>query len=594
MTINERITQLRQELSNRGLWAYIIPSNDPHQSEYVAAHWQSREWISGFTGSAGTVIITEDHAGLWTDSRYFLQAEEEISDSEMVLHKLRIPHTAQHVEWILANCPSQAMVGVDGWMFSAAQVQRLKQAFGEKDIKLNTQFDLMSEIWENRPALPATKVQILPERFAGESASSKLDRLRAEMKVEGANEMILSSLDDIAWALNIRGRDISYSPVNISYLRIGVNSASLYINPDKLDEELNKYLEGLTVDVKSYDSIQNDLASLNKSGKTWIDTGSLAFPLVAEISSSIIDKALPCESMKACKNEVEIAGIRKAMINDGVALTRLFMWLEKEVQSRAVPETEIAEKLAGFRSEQEEYVEESFPAIVGYKGNGAIVHYRPEEGKCASVEADGILLLDSGGQYRIGTTDITRTVAMGTPTQEQKDNFTRVLQGNIALDKLIFPVGTTGSQMDILARQPLWAAGLNYGHGTGHGVGHFLNVHEGPQSIGPGKTAKTGTIFKKGMLTSNEPGFYKTGEYGIRIENLVICEDGPQTDFGSFYQFETVTLFPIDQQLISFPLLRREEVKWLNEYHEKVYTLLSPALNTEEKEWLMTKCKSIS
>lgn len=593
MTINQRISRLRLAMQNHQIDAYIIPSNDPHQSEYVADHWQCRAWISGFNGSAGTVIVTKDHAGLWTDSRYFIQAETELADSSVILHKLKVPHTAEHLDWLLSNAKAGALIGTDGSLFSAKQIRSLKKKLGDAGMSLNTEHDLFKDIWENRPGLPQTQTMVLDTKYAGQSAQDKLALLREKMSAKDCDHLICTTLDDIAWTLNIRGRDVAHSPVNICYLVVSKTSAQLYIDSAKLDKTATDHLKALSVSIAAYKDIQSNLAKLPASDCCWVDASKLSQPLYAALAGDTYEAELPSTILKACKNETEVSGIRSAMRYDGVALTRLFMWLEKTIQERSVPETEVAKKLANFRSQQPGYFEESFPAIVGYKGNGAIVHYHAEEDSCAAIQAEGILLLDSGGQYQEGTTDITRTVALGTPSKEQRQNFTRVLQGHIALDSLVFPEGTKGGQMDILARQPLWQAGLNYGHGTGHGVGHFLNVHEGPQAIGSGVTGKGAQPFLKGMFTSNEPGFYKKGEYGIRIENLVLCVDGPASDFGKFLQFENLTLFPIDQSLIDFPMLRRAEVQWLNDYHTKVYDLVQPLLEPAEQAWLKEKCKPL-
>ncbi|NNE29815.1 MAG: aminopeptidase P family protein [Saprospiraceae bacterium] len=593
MTINARISALRKAMLKKGIDAYIIPSTDPHQSEYVADHWQARKWISGFDGSAGTVIITKDHAGLWTDSRYFLQAEEQLKGSEMELHKLLIPHTPEHLLWLEENLSAGQTIGLDGWLRSAKQIDSLSEKFEPKKISLDPEVDLIQETWLDRPGMPNTLAFLLETRYSGKAQDQKINILREKMQAANCQWIICSTLDDIAWILNIRGRDISHSPVNISYLFIGEKEAHLFIDASKT-AEIRDQLASSGVNLHAYEEAKGFLGSCSGEQTYWCDPASLAYPLYNAIPGKKHESPLPSQLLKACKNETEVKGIRNAMVYDGIALTRLFMWLEQVLKEREVPETEVALKLAGLRAEHPGYVEESFDAIVGYRGNGAIVHYRPEEGSCANIKAEGVLLLDSGGQYHEGTTDITRTVCLGESTQEQRENFTRVLQGHIAIDCLVFPKGTCGSQMDVLARQPLWKAGLNYGHGTGHGVGHFLNVHEGPQGIGSGASGRSSQEFLPGMFTSNEPGFYKTGEYGIRIENLILCVEGPETDFGQFYQFENLTLFPIDQKLIHFPMLRREEVIWLDNYHKKVFEQLSPHLSEKEVEWLKVQCKSLS
>lgn len=593
MTINERIDALRIQMKQHDLQAYIIPSNDPHQSEYVAEHWQSRVWVSGFTGSAGVVIITADYAGLWTDSRYFLQAEQQLANSELVLNKQKIPHFTPMVPWLKKQLPDGSRVGCDGQLFSATQIEQLETGLAQHDIQVVYHLDLIDPAWPDRPPLPKNEIFELPVTYAGQSRADKLTAIREKMADRGAKHHLVSTLDDIAWILNIRGTDVESNPVAIAFLLIDQNKGQLFIAPEKVPATLLQGLQQDGVQCLPYDTIRTHLKQIN-------DATVLLNPAMINIqlydalqNAEILHGPTFSTAMKAIKNEVEIGHIRAVMRKDGVALLKLFRWLEATLTERSIPETEVAEALIEFRKAQGDYHDESFAAIVGYQGNGAIVHYRAEPETCAQIEAKGILLLDSGGQYTNGTTDITRTIALSAPTEEQKRNYTLVLKGHIGIATIKFLAGTRGNQIEILARQHLWQHGLNYGHGTGHGVGFFLNVHEGPQALGSGATAKAATPFQVGMLTSNEPGFYKTGEYGIRIENLIVTTDAETTAFGRFLEFETVTLFPIDTQLIATQLLTKQEVNWLNEYHAKVYAELSGELDPAEKEWLREKCQAI-
>lgn len=587
------LTHLRQALRAHGLDAYVIPTSDPHQSEYVAEHWKGREWISGFTGSAGIVVITQDHAGLWTDSRYFLQAENQLDGSQFVLHKQQATGTPEYITWLAEQLPKGSTVGLDGYLFSLSQLRQLEKALAIKDIHINTEIDLMLDIWKDRPALPLDPIFEYDVMFAGESRANKLSRIREKMAKQGTDFHLITTLDDIAWALNIRGKDVEANPVAISYLVVGKEMAYLFINPEKVSDAIKQNLNNDGIILKPYDAIESFLEKLE--APILVDDRSISVRLFQAIPEQQIIKGdnIPL-LLKAIKNPTEISHLREAMRKDGVALTRFFRWLEKALQTRTVTEFEAGRKLHEFRAAQGNYFGESFTAIVGYNANGAIVHYRPEEDSSAEIKPEGILLLDSGGQYLEGTTDITRTVALGTPTEEQKRHYTLVLKGHIALAKAKFPAGTTGVQLDTLARQFLWQQGLNYGHGTGHGVGFFLSVHEPPQGFTSSPNNQRGsTPHEPGMLTSNEPGFYKTGEYGIRIENLVLCVEAEENEFGKFLQFDTLTLFPIDTTLIDSNLLTQEEKNWFNEYQHRVFNELAPRLDGEEVEWLRRKCDEI-
>jgi Xaa-Pro aminopeptidase len=591
MTINEKLAALRAAMNEHHIDAYLIPSSDPHQSEYLAGHWKAREWISGFTGSAGTVVVTAHHAGLWTDSRYFIQAEAQLKDSGVELHKLGVPHTAEHLTWLINNLPQGSKVGLDGRLFSVGQVRAISKLFYDKNFDLDTSLDLIGKIWQNRPTAPQSPVFQYDINYTGKSVEEKLQAVREKMK---AAHYLVSTLDDIAWLYNLRGTDVACNPVFYAYSIIGKDVAYLFVDAAKIGPDIKTGLNNAGVILKNYGEAEGFLKNI--PGSVQIDLASTSNQFYNAISKEKIKEGENIVAhLKSIKNDIEIGHIRQAMCKDGAALVQLFMWLEKEVQKRPIPEAEVAEKLIGFHQAQGDYFGESFDAIVGYQGNGAIVHYRPEHGTCANIQPEGILLLDSGGQYLNGTTDITRTIALSQPTAGQKRDFTLVLKGMINLTLAKFPKGTTGVQLDTLARMDLWKNHYNYGHGTGHGVGFFLSVHEGPQGFSPvANTPRSTVSIEPGMLTSNEPGLYKAGEYGIRIENLVLCvKDGEEGPFGQFYKFETLTLFPIDINLVEKNLLTEGERLWFNTYHDEVFEKIAPLLNEEETAWLKNKCAKI-
>ncbi|MBX2875258.1 MAG: aminopeptidase P family protein [Saprospiraceae bacterium] len=590
------IEALQDAMKKRGLAAYLIPSADPHQSEYVAAYWKTRAHFSGFTGSAGILVVTSDQAGLWTDSRYFLQAEAELKGSGISLCKQVIPHAPEHIPWLAEQLPEKSVVGINGRLFTIGQVEYMKTVFRTKRIKIESDLQLEDEIWQgNRPPLPTSKVFELAPEVAGETRLQKLNRIAQELKKRNAGFQLVSTLDDIAWILNIRSGDVAYNPVCISYLMVGHILSYLFVDTKKIPSDLQEKLQVDGILLKPYEEIVPFLAGLGSKQNVLCDQNTVSIGLFEAIPNR---KRLLgpnfSRRFKAIKNDTEVNLIRRAMIKDGVALTKLYRWLIQHLQSNSTTEVEVRKKLDQFRQAEGSYYGESFPAIVGYKGNGAIIHYHAEKGNCATITAEGILLLDSGGQYLQGTTDITRTTTLGTPTAAQKRHFTLVLKGHIALSNIEFPKGTTGVQLDALARQFLWRAGLNYGHGTGHGVGFFLNVHEPPQGFATTTTTARGsTAFEAGMLTSNEPGYYLEGSYGIRIENLMLCIPSKNKKAKDFLAFEALTLFPIDQQLIDLELLEPLEIQWLNSYHQKVLEQLSPHLDLEEIQWLKQQCQEI-
>jgi Xaa-Pro aminopeptidase len=593
--IASRLAALRTAMEQKKYDAYLIPSSDPHQSEYVATHYLSRTWISGFTGSMANAIVTKNHAGLWTDVRYFIQAEQELANSEVELHKMLVQASSEHTEWLANTMPENSTVGCDGMLFTVGQVRAMQKLFKAKNIQLEYTEDLISEVWTSeRPKLPQSSIFEHDVAYAGKTRQEKINAIREKMTAQKADFHLVSTLDDIAWMYNLRGTDVECNPVFYAYAVIGQEQSYLFINGKKVNAALRNRLENEGVIVKTYDEISSFLAKIPADKSILLDIHTTSIFLFNKIKNAkIIEGDTIPLGLKAIKNETEIQGTRNAMVKDGVALTRAFRWLESTLKKRSVSEVEFSNKLAYFRSKQALYFGESFAAIVGYKGNGAIIHYRPEEGKCANIENGGILLVDSGGQYQDGTTDITRTIALSEPTAEQKTAYTAVLKGHIGLAMLQFPAGTKGVQMDILARIHLWQLGLNYGHGTGHGVGCFMNVHEPPQGINTGAGTRGSTVHEVGMLTSNEPGYYKTNEFGIRIENLVIVQNSVLKENIQYYSFETVTYFPIDTQLIDKKALSPAEKKWFNDYHQMTFEKLAPHLSSAEKTWLQRKCKAI-
>ena len=590
-SIKNRLASLRNTMLKAGVSACIIPGTDPHASEYIAECWKERVWISGFNGSAGTVVVNTNKAGLWTDSRYFLQGAEQLAGTGIELMKQGLPETLEIIPWLSDELKAGDKVGVNPQMFSVNAYASMKSELKMVGIEL-VSVDLLAEVWTERPTLPLNPFFVFDTKYSGKSTTEKLTSLRAELKKARANVFVMSALDDIAWLFNIRGNDVDYNPVVIAYALVEEDKATLFIAPEKLTAATRIYLENEGVSVAAYTGIYDALRGISASKAVLIDGAKLNQSLFEAIPVGCAKRNTmsPVFKLKSIKNEVEMAGVRRAMVKDGVALTRFFKWLEENVDSEVLTEVTVDKKLYEFRSQQENFIGESFGTIAGYGPHGAIVHYSATEESASTLKPEGIFLLDSGGQYLDGTTDITRTVALGKVTDKQKADFTLVLKGHIALGTAIFPTGTRGTQLDILARKAMWDLGLNYGHGTGHGVGHFLNVHEGPQSI---RMDENPTVLQLGMFMSNEPGMYRTGEYGIRTENLVHIVPAMQTEFGQFLQFETVTLFPIDKDLIATEMLTESEKAWLNAYHQKVFESVSPLLTTEEKKWLENKCSAI-
>lgn len=594
--VKERLEKLRTLMKEHDIHAYLIPSTDPHQSEYVPKMWQRRQWLTGFTGSAGDVVVTLNKAGLWTDSRYFLQAEEELEGSGIILFKIGLPDTPSIPDWIKSELEDGDTVGIDPRLFSYQEARKLGKELGEKYINLESiEKNLVDEIWEDQPDFPLDPIRPHELKYSGESVESKLTRLRGKMAEKGADAHVISTLDAIAWLFNIRGQDVEFNPVVIAYALVTRDGAALFTRREKVTDPLRDHLNDL-VEIYEYADFKSHLKKLTKSSaKVWLDPATVSQWVVDQLADGcdLLFKESPVTLFKAIKNETEIAGFKSAHIRDGVAMVKFLYWLYNAVPKGGVTELSAAEKAEQFRSEQKLYQGPSFETIAAYKEHGAIVHYAPSPETDVELKPEGIFLFDSGGQYLDGTTDITRTVALGDPTSEQKDRFTRVLKGHIQLAMTRFPRNTAGNQLDTIARKPLWDIALNYGHGTGHGVGSYLNVHEGPHAISFYRGI--GVPLELGMIISNEPGFYKTGEYGIRTENLILTvkdEEGSSDEF-EFYKFETVTLCPIDLKLVEKSLLTEEEKNWLNEYHLRVRETLSPYLKGEELDWLITATRSI-
>ena len=590
--IPERLSALRKFMENKNLNVFVIPSTDPHLSEYPAATWESRKWISGFTGSAGTIVVTLKEAGLFTDSRYFLQGKTELANTGIDLFKMGLPETPTMIDWIIDQAGENGKVGIDGLVYAAADAHMLENRLKRKNIELVTQFDPFVEIWKDRPEIPTNEIFTLPEDVTGESAKSKIGRIVEALKKEDADGMLMVTLDAVAWTFNIRGNDVDFNPVAVAYAYISKKETVLFINPKKLTKEVPDNLKQQGVTLAAYDKVFEYVGNLPANTSVLVTGSKINLKLLQTIPANctVIDVPSPADLMKSMKNETELKGFRNAMLKDGLALVKFYMWMEKAVPAGEVTEVTIEEKLKEYRSQQPLYFGESFNTIAGYKGNGAIVHYHATPENHLKVEPEGLMLIDSGAQFMDGTTDITRTIAVGPLTEQMKKDYTNVLKGHIQIATAIYPQGTRGSQLDVLARKALWDNCLHYSHGTGHGIGHFLNVHEGPQNI---RLEENSVTLQPGMVTSNEPGLYRADEYGIRLENLIITQEFNENEFGAFYNFETITLCHFDTKPIVKAMLTDKEVEWLNNYHTMVFDKLSPHLNEEEKAWLKEKTKSI-
>lgn len=588
--IIRRICELRQLMSTRQIDAVIIPQTDPHQSEYLADRWQVRRWLSGFTGSAGNLVVTADKAFLWADSRYWLQADNQLKGTDIGVMKEGIPDVPEINQWLIFNLKSGQTVGIDGMVFSETSVDELKSSLSRHGIKLDTTFD-PAVLWEDRPLLPLDPVFIHEKKYSGEDSESKIAKILADAAKQGAKNVFISDLAEIAWTLNIRSSDVESNPVTMAFLFISPEKSTLFVEEAKISADVKSYLEANNVSVAPYLSVNEFLDKLPEGETVLINPVQTAHRLASILGDKAIKGKSPVALLKGCKNDTQIHGTRNAMEKDGVALVYSFMEIEQTL-SKGLPLTEmdVAEILTKHRSKQELYFDRSFDTIAGYGPHGAIVHYSANPETNVTIFPENLLLIDSGANYLDGTTDITRTITLGEPTSQQKRDFTLVMKGHIALAQAIFPEGTRGAQLDVLARMFLWKDGLSYLHGTGHGVGHFLNVHEGPQSI---RLNENPTPLMPGMITSDEPGIYRAGEYGIRCENLVLTIPAMTTEFGNFYKFEILTLFPFDLRLFDTAIMSDDEIEWLNKYHKEVRNRLTPRLNEEGKKWLEEKTQPL-
>lgn len=580
--IRERVALLRTFMQEKEIRAFIVPSTDPHSGEYVPEFWESRKWISGFTGSAGTAVITDETGGLWTDSRYFLQAASQLEDTGIMLFKDRLPETPSIAEWLGSVLSPGDKVGIDGWVNTTAEAENLQKQLQAYGLQLVSTEDPFQRIWKDRPSLPLNPPFILPLSYAGKNCTEKIAEIREQIFLNHADAILLSALDEIAWTLNLRGSDVHCNPVFVSYLFITDTTTTLYILPEKITPEIKQYLNDNQIEVKPYQAIEADLHHYTGKG-IQLTPGTNYALYQAASHNQIIRHESPVLYMKAIKNETEIQGFHHAMIKDGIAMVKFLFWLKNTVKNSQETELSIDRKLYNLRAEQKDFKGISFDTIAGYQAHGAIVHYEATEETNATLHPEGLLLLDSGAQYLDGTTDITRTIVLGPVTKEQKTDFTLVLKGFIELSMAEFPYGTCGTQLDVLARQFMWKFGINYGHGTGHGVGHFLNVHEGPHQF---RMNHMPALLLPGMTVTNEPGIYKAGKHGVRTENTMLIVKSKETEFGAFYKFEPLTLCPIDKEAILPDMLSYEEKQWLNNYHSLVYDRLNASLNTDEQAWL--------
>lgn len=583
--INQRLESLREVMRREHLSAFIFPSTDAHQSEYVADHWQGRTWISGFNGSAGTAVVTMKSAALWTDSRYFLAAEEQLKGTEFQLMKLKIEGTPTISEWLAQELQGEnAEVGLDGMVNSYHEtmglIADLRKSGG---ITVRTNFDPLGLIWTDRPAIPANPVEIQPMEFAGESVASKISRIRTALRQRHADGMLISALDDIAWTLNLRGTDVHCVPVFVSYLLISSQQVSLYVDSAKINDEVKAYLTENGISLYPYNKVAEGLERYSEYN-ILLDGDETSYFLWKTVKcQEIIAGNSPVPAMKAQKNDREIAGFRQTMLRDGVAMVKFLRWLKPAVEAGGQTEISIDRKLTSLRAEQHLFRDISFDTIAGYQAHGAIVHYEATPETDVALKPEGLILIDSGAQYQDGTTDITRTIALGPVTEEMKHVYTLVLKGHIQLELAKFPDGASGTQLDALVRECMWREGYNYLHGTGHGVGSYLSVHEGPHQI---RMEWKPTPLRAGMTVTDEPGLYLSGKFGVRIENTLLIKDYQTTEFGKFLQMESLTLCPIDLTPVDFSMLQPEEIEWLDTYHRDVFEKLSPYLEGEDLEWL--------
>lgn len=591
----EYLTRLREVMKQHGIDAVVITGTDPHQSELPPHHWRGREWLTGFesgNGTNGTAVVLMDEAYCWTDSRYFIQAEEQLKETGFKMMKEDGPEAVDLIGWLVGHLKEGQTVGIDGMTFSVSLAQRLQQELSDNGIRLNDGFPQFDYIYPDRPQRPKNELFIHDEGIVGETVDSKIRRVLAEVKAELANAVLLSALDDIAWATNLRtAGDINYSPIFVGFLYLDESRRILFVDAEKVNADVKAHLDKYGIEVKGYEDVLSFVAALPKETRLLLDPEKTARGIYDKVGCTPVFGGSRVAKLKSIKNPTMLKNLATAMEKDGVALTRFFMMVEKEYPSGKLTEVELGKRLRALRLADPACVDESFSAILGWNGHGAIVHYEATEETDVAIEGDGLLLVDSGGQYTYGTTDITRTVALGTPAEEQKHDFTLVLKGHIALGTAVFPEGTTGHQLDAFARQFLWNEGKAYYHGTGHGVGFFINCHEGPQNI---RLNINPTPLQPGMITSNEPGLYLEGRYGIRLENLIVTVPAMETEFGRFYKFDTMTLFPFDTALMQTEIMTDAEIEWVNAYHAEVRRRLTPLLSAEEAAWIEEKTAPIS
>ena len=595
ISANEKLARLRSEMQKNNIDAYIIPSADPHLGEYLPDHWRIIPWLCGFTGSAATVVITDSFAGLWTDSRYFIQAEQQLAGSGFELKKAGNTGYPDYTQWIAGNLREGSVAGLDGRTFSISQKRKLETLTSQKNISLLTDCDIISELWTERPALSSERAFDHPVEFCGKDRARKISEIREIMEKMNIDYHLLTSPEDVMWMLNIRGKDIKYSPLLLSYAIVGMDQVLFFAEENKIPLALARTFDDLNIIMLPYEETDGMISTLPAESTILLNpsgTSVLLHDAIPVGMKIVEDLSIPAK-LKSVKNKVELDNISRVMVKDGVALSKFFYWLEKQPADNQLTELQLADKILEFRSLNATFLGPSFSTVVAFGENGALPHYSPATGSNSIIGNESLLLIDSGGQYLDGTTDITRTISTGKATEKQKKDFTLVLKGMIGLATARFPSGTKGYQLDILARKFLWEKGLNYGHGTGHGVGFCLNVHEGPQNISPVANYGSKTPIEPGMLISNEPAIYREGEYGIRTENLIVCYEYEETEFGQFLGFDTVSLCNIDISLINIAMLDEKEIKWLDSYHMEVFEKLSPFMSDAENEWLKLKTSAL-
>ncbi|MBT3387778.1 MAG: aminopeptidase P family protein [Desulfobacula sp.] len=592
MNTNEKIACIRQLMEKDNISAVIIPSSDPHQSEYLAEHWQARKWLTGFSGSAGMAVITKDHAILWTDFRYYIQAEAQIAGSLFELFKLGANDVPTFDKWLADTLKPGDTIGIDGNMFSMADVKKLTAGFKDKGVCLNPGVDSITQFWKDRPVRPDSMSFSFPKKYAGQSRGDKIGQIRRQMKDLGASYHLMATLDDIAWTLNLRGKDVGTNPVNIAFVLIAPQKVFLFISKEKVNDDLVKELNQDDIDILEYEDIYAALMKIEDNQIILVDPGNTNHRLFGSINKkcTIVERPNPAIALKAIKNDIEIAHLRQTLIKDGEAVVNFLFWLEHQPDNAQITELTVADTLYGFRKKQELFVDNSFDPIMAYRDHSAMCHYSATMQTNIPIADKGMFLTDSGGNYLSGTTDITRTIFKGNPSKQEITDYTLVLKGHIAVATILFPKGTKGFQIDTLSRQYLWKQGMDFGHGTGHGVGFFLCVHEGPARISP---HPVDVSLKKGMVLTNEPGLYREGVHGIRLENMILVDQAFENEFGIFMRFENLTYCHFERNLIDKDMLSKDEIDWVNNYHARVFEKLSPNLDKDVSSWLKGKTRAL-